>query len=417
MIGFLLAACLAAPDVIFLSVDTLRADALGCYGYERDTSPHLDQFAQNGLVFEDCVCEVPLTAPSFGSMLTSRFPRMNSTHRNGLRLPDGIPSVAQVFKKAGYQTFCVQSNWTLKADMSGLDRGFDTYDDDFHKKRWGVLKSERYADEVTERALALLERRDPDKPLFLWIHYSDPHAPYRFHRNFNPAGRQSLLADKASKIRAEYDSEVAYTDHWMSKVLEALPAEETCVLFVADHGESLYEHDYLGHGRRIYQTGLHIPLIIWGPGVEPGRTATPARGVDIGPTLLGLAGLSPLPGMLGLDLLHAAVPEPRPRVIETYGGAVPRMPGAEAMMAGRPPMRQGALADGWKLILGGDRPELFNLGEDPRELTNLAHTDTARLAALRTLVEKWDKATPKTTEEDADLSEDDMEALESLGYL
>ena len=86
-------------------------------------------------------------------------------------------------------------------------------------------------------------------------------------------------------------------------------------------------------------------------------------------------------------------------------------------MAGRPPMRQGALADGWKLILGGDRPELFNLGEDPRELTNLAHTDTARLAALRTLVEKWDKATPKTTEEDADLSEDDMEALESLGYL
>jgi len=325
--GFVFVAGLAAavfgapPNIVLLSVDTLRADHLGCYGYEHNTSPAIDRFAREGLVFEDCTCEVPLTNPSFGAMLSSLYPRMTGTTRNGLKMPDAVPLIAELFKNAGYHTGCVQSNWTLKAKLSALDRGFDFYDDDFHEKRWGIIKPERYADDVTDRAIALLEKHTPDKPFFFWIHYSDPHAPYRFHKDFNPQNKRTFWRDNEDKVKIKYDSEIAYTDAHIARLLKALPAENTVVLFTADHGESLYEHNYLGHGRRIYQDNLHVPLIVRGPGIAPGRIATPVRILDIGPTLLAFAGLRPAPGMLGKDLMGPSWGSAFPgRVIETTAG-------------------------------------------------------------------------------------------------
>jgi arylsulfatase A-like enzyme len=416
MFCILLAACLSAPDVVILSVDTLRADRLGCYGYEYDTSPNLDKFAEDAMLFEDCVTEVPLTSPSFGAMMTSRYPRMNGAARNGLPLPESVPTLAEQFKAAGYYTFGVLSNWTLKAPLSGLARGFDVYEDGFRKKRWGFLKSERYADEVTKISLELLEGRDPGKPFFAWIHFSDPHAPYEFHSKFNPGDRVLRRLSDEESTRARYDSEVAFTDHHIGVVLDAIP-ENAYVLFISDHGESLHEHDYLGHGRRIYQNGVHIPLIIRGPGITPGRTAVPARGIDVATTVLSLAGLPRVDGMLGVDLLNDEVPEDRVRVIETYGGAVPKIPGAKALMASRPPMRQGVLAGDWKLVTGGPAIELFNLAQDPKELTNLADGEQERREALAALIASWDTATAKSDTEAANLSEEDIEALESLGYV
>lgn len=416
MLYVLLAACLSAPDVFIISVDTLRADRLGCYGYEYDTSPRLDAFAQGAMLYEDCVTEVPLTSPSFGAMMTSRYPRMNGAARNGMPLPATIPTLAEHFRAAGYYTFCVQSNWTLKAPLSGLARGFDEYDDGFHKKRWGFLKAERYADEVTRLSLELLEGRDQGKPVFAWIHYSDPHAPYEFHKKFNPGDRVLRKLSDEENTRARYDSEVAYTDHHIGQVLDALPAD-AYVLFVADHGESLHEHDYLGHGRRIYQNGVHVPLIVRGPGIAPGRSTVPARGIDIAPTVLGLAGIPRVEGMLGVDLLNDSVPDDRVRVIETYGGAVPGIPGAKALMASRPPMRQGVLAGDWKLVTGGPEIELFNLADDPEELSNLADSEADRREELAALIESWDTATSKEDTDAANLSEDDIEALKSLGYV
>ena len=408
----------AAPNVVFLSVDTLRADHLGCYGYPEATSPNIDVFAENALVFEDCVCEVPLTAPSFGSMLTSLYPRMTGTTRNGLRMPAHVPFVAEVFREAGYQTFCVQSNWTLKARILGIDRGFDVYDDNFHQKRWGFVKPERYADEVTAIALEQLDAVDPERPFFCWVHYSDPHAPYRFHRKFKPSGAPSFWHDNRAKAVAKYDSEVAFTDHHLGRFLDAVPREDTYILFVADHGESLYEHDYLGHGRRIYQAGVRIPLIIAGPDIKPGRTEVAVRAIDIGPTLLALACLSPKPGMLGVNVLSDAAPSPRPRVIETYGGAIPQLPGAKALMADRPPQRQGVLLDGWKLILDENRrPELFHIPDDPMEETDLAGEMPKRVAELRTFVQEWDERYRRAAGAEAALSDDDRDALKSLGYL
>lgn len=416
MIALLMAACFTAPDVFLISVDTLRADRLGCYGYVHDTSPNIDAFAKEALLFEDCVTEIPLTSPSFGAMLTSHYPRMNGTSRNGLPLPASTPTVAEYFKAAGYRTVCVQSNWTLKRKLSGLDRGFDHYDDGFNTKRWGFLKAERYGDEVAERALDLIEGRDPGKPLFAWFHFSDPHAPYRFHKKLDPVGTPLWKLDETGQVRARYDSEVAFTDMQIARVLDALPKENAYVLFVADHGESLYEHDILGHGRRVYQTDLHIPLIVRGPGIAPGRSPVPARGVDIGVTLLGLAGLAPAPGMLGTDLIKSPPPMSRVRVVETYGGAVPHIPGAKAVMAGRPPMRQAALQNKWKLIIGAG-PELYHLEKDAMELENVAKREPARVEDLSKHIADWDAATPRNDTSEAPLNETDVDALKSLGYV
>lgn len=415
----LLAGVIASPpNVVLLSVDTLRADYLGVYGCPVDASPHIDRFAAESLVFTDCVCEVPLTGPSMGSMLTSLYPRLTGTTRNGLRMPSHVPTVAEQFQAAGYHTFCVQSNWTLKAGLSGMDRGFDIYDDDFHKKRWGFIKPERLADEVARIAMDLLAARDPDKPFFAWIHFTDPHAPYNFRRDFNPAMRPRFFMPNAHKVRFKYASEVAYTDHYIGQLLAALPEGGTRVVFVADHGESLYEHDYLGHGRRVHQTGMRIPLMIHGKGVAPGRTSEPARGIDIGPTLLGLAGLPVPESMLGLDLTRKAPAPDRVRVIETYGGAVPGLPGAKALMADVPPMRQGVIHEGWKLILGGGAPQLFHLPSDPGELDDRAAAEPARVDALRRLVETWTRDTRRADDAEAPaLSQDDIRALEALGYV
>jgi len=404
------------PNVVLLSVDTLRADHLGCYGYEHATTPAIDAFAKTGLLFEDLVCEVPLTSPSFCSMFSSRYPRMTGTTRNGLRMPAEVPLITEQFQKAGYETFCVQSNWTLKTKLSALDRGFGRYDDDFHKKRWGIIKAERTADEVARIALEMLESRDPAKPFFAWIHFTDPHAPYTFHNKFNPQGERPFGARRDEKVSIRYDSEIAFCDAEIAKVIAALP-ENTAVLFTADHGESLWEHDYLGHGRRIYQPGLQIPLIIRAPGLAAGRTRVPARAIDLGTTLLGFAGLPPAEGMLGVDLLAAPPTVDRVRVVETYGGAVPNLPGAKAVMADASPMRQGVLLEGWKLILDGRHTELFDLTRDPEELHDLSTKHPEKVEALRAHIIQWDAATERVRPGEEDLSEEDMRALDALGYV
>lgn len=415
----LLAAFAAAPNVVIISVDTLRADRLSCYGYQHPTSPNIDALAARGVLFEDMVCEVPLTAPSMGAMLSSRVPRSTGLTRNGLPMPGDIPLVAERFQAAGYQTLCVQSNWTLKADMSGLDRGFEVYEDDFNKRRWGFLVAERDAKEVNKIALDLLARRDAERPLFLWVHYSDPHAPYKWRRKFNAANADRRQLDTEGDIGARYDSEVAYTDWHIGEVLNALPKENTFVVFVADHGESLMEHGYLGHGRKIYHNNLHIPFIVAGPGIETRRSDAPVRGLDFGPTVLGLAGLEPLPGAAGVDALRNAPGEDRIRIVETYGGAA-IVPGMKEEMAEAGPLFQSLIAMPWKLIREGggvDEAELFDLSGDPGELKDMSEADRARVEALSKALDAWVEGHPLGELENEDLGEDDLEALKNLGYL
>jgi len=346
---------------------------LGCYGYPAPTSPHIDALADTALRFDDLICEVPLTAPSFGTMFTGRHARSIGMTRNGLRLREDVPTVAEALQAAGYHTVAVQSNWTAKAHLSGLDRGFDVYDDDFREGRWGPLKSERAGAAVTDRALALLAARPADKPIFAWFHYSDPHAPYVLHPDHTPSGTPKRFTRRARRVGQHYDSEVAYMDAMIGRVLAALPAGAT-VVFLGDHGESLYEHDYLGHGRKLYHNTLRVP-----------RTPPPPD---------------------------------RARIAEAYRGAVPNLPfGLRGWMADRGPIKQALVHDGWKLIATGKRNELYHLGDDPGELRNLQVRERDRVAALRALLAAWDQATERQENADQPLDDADLEALRSLGYL
>ncbi len=417
MLPLLLVSLLSAPNVVLISVDTLRADHLGCYGYTSPTSPNLDKLAETSLVFDDMICEVPLTGPSFCAMMTSRFPREIGVTRNGMRLPEGVPTVAEMFSTAGYETFCVTSNWTLKGRLSGLDRGFEDYDDRFHKKRWGIIKSERGAEEVTALALNLLEARDRDRPLFAWFHYSDPHAPYELHDDFEVTDPDDVPDDRGGRVTVKYDSEIAYVDSLIAEVLAALPTENTFVVFIGDHGESLWQHDYLGHGRRIYQDGLRIPFMISGPGIQRGRSDAPVRGIDLGPTLLGLAGLEAALGMRGIDLLGTDVPATRARVIETYRGAVLNLPGAKEIMSNMGPQLQGILIDEWKFVTNGKRSELYHLERDPGELENIAHLHPELVSTFTQRIRDWGESLVNIESDETELREDDVEALKSLGYI
>lgn len=415
----LLCACAAqaAPNVLLLSVDTLRADFLGCYGSEWDLTPNLDSLAEKSLVFDDAVCETPLTGPSFAAMMTSRYPRMVGATRNGMRISDDARVVAEQFHEAGYFTFAVQSNWTLRGRLCGLDRGFERYDDKLDQRRWGFYKGERRAEEVTAAALQILRERPEDRPFFAWVHYSDPHAPYRYRSEYSPITRGLRNMNRSERVRVKYACEVAYTDTHIGKLLQALP-EGTHIFFVADHGESLYEHDYLGHGRYLYQTCLHIPMMIYRPGRAPGRTDQPAQVMDTGPTLLALAGLNPWNSMLGRNLLGDPLPSDRPRFMETYGGAVPRLPGAKALLRHTSPTHQAVLKEGWKLIQPQSGiPELYFLPDDPGESRNVLHGNESKLAELRDLLALWNKSHPRGAENAAELSNEDIEALQALGYI
>lgn len=417
--GALLAALgvAAAPNVLLISVDTLRADHLGCYGYAANTSPNIDALAREALLFEDCTCEVPLTTPSFAALFSSSYPRVSGVTRNGLRMPDSMPLMTEQFKKAGYYTACVQSNWPLKGRLCNLDRGFDVYEDDFRQKRWGFMLPERPANQVTDLAFKLLASRDASKPFFFWVHYSDPHAPYVFHNEFNPSGKKLWLLNRDDRIKAKYDSEIAYTDAQIARLLTQIPRENTIIVFTSDHGESLYEHGYLGHGRRIYQDNLHIPLFFVKPGMTPQRSNAPACMLDLAPTLLAMAGVDPMPVALGIDLVNAPPPADRVRHIETYGGAVPKIPGVKLLMAERHPMRQGLLCNGWKFILGGGGPEVYYLPDDPGEKKNLSSQQQDRTQELIKRVVQWTQKHPRVQGERAVLSSEDTEALKSLGYL
>lgn len=410
--------CSSPPNVVLLSVDTLRADFLGCYGNTWELTPHIDRLANDSLLFEDAVCEIPLTGPSFAAMFTGRFPRMVGATRNGLRVDESVPLVTECFFHAGYYTFAVQSNWPLRGRLCGLDRGFTEYEDRLAQRRWGIFNRERGADQVTAIAVRLLQERPKDRPFFAWIHYSDPHAPYRYRRAFAPRAAGGWRGkSREESVRMKYASEVRFTDHHIGTLLQSLPPE-TRIVFVADHGESLYEHDYLGHGRYLYQACVRVPLLVYAPGVSPGRTHVPAQTMDIGPTLLGLAGLPRPRGMLGMDLLQDSVPEDRARFMETFGGAVPDFPGAKALLQTETPSQQSVLVRGKKLTVSPHRsPALHDLGDDPGELRNRAALQPEIVTALRGLLEQWNAAHPFATLNPAALEGEDKAALRSLGYL
>jgi arylsulfatase A-like enzyme/tetratricopeptide (TPR) repeat protein len=279
--------------VLLITMDTTRADHIGCYGDASAKTPSLDRLAASGILFERAYTTSVLTLPSHASILTGLLPPGHAVRDNGTdRLHDEAETLAEIFGRAGYRTGAFVSSAVLEA-MYGLDQGFSTYDDATTKdSRYTVAYPEREARSVTDAALAWLREagsgQDAGKPWLLWVHYFDPHSPYK-----PPAPWEQEFAGRL------YDGEIAYMDSEIGRLLEGAGPSAgdgaPVVVAVADHGEGLGDHGEISHGVFLYDESARIPLIMKVPGLPAGgmRVSAVVSSVSILPTLTDLAGLPP----------------------------------------------------------------------------------------------------------------------------
>lgn len=390
-------------NVLLLTLDTTRADALGAFGGRGTHTPALDALAARGTRWEQAITSTPLTLPAHSSLFTGLAPPEHGVESNGTHvLPRGLPTLAEALAARRYATAGFVASRVLDRRF-GLARGFQHYDDRVPVEASGGRSAgERDARQMTDAALAWLGRRPAGKPVFLWVHYVDPHAPYR------PAG----VKPEAS-VGERYAGEVTAMDREIGRLLAALPggAAQWLIAAVGDHGESLGEHGEADHGIFVYHATQHVPLILAGPGVPRGRGIRETVATHrLASTLLRLAAPgrdalpfgAPLPGLPGL----ASGPPSPVYLTSRYSlGAYGWSP-LEGMFDGR-----------FKLIVA-PRPELYDLAADPREKRNLldgtpAEREPARrlkreLAAARRAfrIHPPEEADPELTN-----------ALKSLGYL
>ncbi len=412
------------PDVVIVTVDTLRFDRLSLYGYTRPTTPHLDRLLAAGVHFTQARVAEPLTAPSMVSMITSLHPHEHGSSRNGLRMRPGLPSLSKVLERRGYRTAALVGNWTLRDQISGLGEHFEDYREVLTRKRWLVLLGEATATDLTDEALEWIDDHR-DRPFLLWVHYVEPHEPYRFHSQFaDRLGIDGRHQDVSPADR--YDTEVAFVDHEIGRLLaglEALP-RPPLVLFASDHGESLGEHNYWGHGRHLYDVTLRVPLsLTWKGHLEPRRIDAPASVLDLAPTLFGVVGWPLPPTFRGYDwspVLRGEEPPPNDRTTwhQAHKGAVQRSGNRKARRQGL--LEVGRVTAGHKEILRvtNDHRRIFDVLGDPRETRSLA-TDGDRPSAE--LTEWLGRVREGLAAADelpaATLDEESVEQLKALGYI
>ena len=276
-------------NVLLISIDTCRADSLGCYGNSSQATPNVDALARDGVLFKSVITPFPMTLPAHCSMLTGTYPETHGVRANVGRLGDANVTLAKILRTAGYQTAAFVGGFPLAARF-GLNQGFQTYDDQFHQGKDGD-EPERKAEEVSRPAMAWLEEHG-DQPFFLFLHYYDPHFPY----------------DPPPPFPSTYAGEIAYVDMSIGTVMDKLRTlglyDNTLVIVAGDHGEGLGEHGETEHGFFIYQSTLHVPLMVRTPKgrVKGSQVDENVSLVNIVPTVLGLAGLSIPRQVQGVDL-------------------------------------------------------------------------------------------------------------------
>ena len=388
--------------VVLISIDTCRADRLSCYGYGGTSTPYVDALASEGVLFENVLTPVPITLAAHCSMLTGNVPPRHGVRDNyDYQLPASAVTLADMFKEKGYSTGAVVSSFTLNRRF-GLEQGFDHYEDGL--SGGATSSNERKGHDTSNLAVEWLKGHAAED-FFLFVHYYDPHTPYEAPEPF--AG---LFPDDP------YAAEVAYTDHCVGEVIAALKSlgiyEESLVVVTGDHGEMLGEHGEEEHCFFIYQSALKVPLIFKLPqGKVRGRVTEPAGIVDILPTVCGLCGMEAPVGVGGQDLSG---------YLQGKGASEKRYLYCESLTAEKYGAQglQGVTDGRWKYIRSA-RSELYDLEEDPGELTNLIADEPKRVHYLSGQLDALLAEAGGAAESATSLTVDEQSAarLRSLGYV
>ena len=426
-------------NILLISVDTLRADHLTSYGHDRPTSPNIDRLAGTGILFKQAISQSPWTLPSIASMHSSLYSSQHGATRSKTRLPDHVETLAEALQTRGYQTVAVVSHIFVNRNH-GLAQGFEVFDESLIGGHQAVTSQD-----LTEHMVGYLEKLEPGRPFFGWVHYFDPHFDYVRHPRFDlvreedgplsgplSSGRLELKLRRAKAagktfpahelafVESVYDEEIAHTDEWIGALLESLRrldlAKSTVVILTADHGEYFLERGRFFHGRDVYQALVHVPLIIGGAVPEQLRGVEVARPIEVSSipyTAMALAGF-PGSDFQGQDLIQCASSEslpPRPVFTE----------GTHAAGTGKVGQR-AVILSGWKLIQELNRKQysLFHLPSDPAERRDLLiRPDDAIATVFERLKGLLADFPPSGAVESESILLDDAtrKQLEALGYV
>lgn len=393
-------------NVLIITLDTTRADRLGCYGHQGAQTPILDQLAAQGALFEHAYTPAPLTLPAHSSLFTGLYPPEHGLRTNGKdRLATDIPTLATELRRRQYATGAFVASFVLDSKF-GLDRGFQTYDDDLTGTTPAdeALHRNRNGNVVVDRALQWLEGNF-QQPFLCWVHLYDPHAPYVEH--------PELFGDQF-RGRA-YDAEIAFVDRQVARLLEFLKmrrlSDRTLVIVVGDHGEGLDEHQERRHGQMLYNSTMHVPLIVSLPGrISPGqRIAAPVSLVDLCPTMLEQLGMPLTARISGRSLnglLRGQSGPPRGLYGETD---------EPFLESGWSPLRS-LTTEKWKYIRT-PQVELYDLTVDPAEKTNLAGQEAGQVEVLEQQLAELEQNLVQRQGAAVSLSPEEQRRLASLGYV
>jgi arylsulfatase A-like enzyme/tetratricopeptide (TPR) repeat protein len=401
-------------NVVLVTADTLRADHLPIYGYDRVETPNLSRMAASGVVFEEASSVVPLTLPAHSSMFTGTFPMHHGVRDNGgYYLGQDQVTLAETLKENGYKTggfvaaFVLDSRW-------GLNQGFDRYFDDFDLNKYenvGLDTVQRRGGEVLQEAVKWMDEVKDDR-FFAWLHFYDVHTPYEAPEPF--------LSRYKGYPGARYDGEIAYLDSLMGELFDWLEKadleDDTLVIFIGDHGESLGQHEENTHGFFIYDATMHVPFLLKAPyrQIRAGRRIpAQVRSIDLMPTILDLVAVEPPETIQGTSLVPLLEEETEDLGLFAYSESF--YPRHHYGWSELKSIRNGKLQ-----FIDAPRPELFDIEADPRQTKNLASQRAATVAELKTAlddmvarfgVEGIDEKAPETPDSDTQAQ------LAALGYL
>ncbi|MEJ2367328.1 MAG: sulfatase-like hydrolase/transferase, partial [Acidobacteriota bacterium] len=387
------------PSVLIITLDTTRADRMGFLGNKQGLTPNLDAFAKKAYRFSHCESAIPQTFPSHATIFSGWTPNHHGARKNlEVYLSKKVPLLAPAFKKAGYHTAAFISAMVL-LNRYGLGRGFQTYNESFYDPR-DPSQNRRPAGETLDLAGQWIQGQAG--PWFCWVHLYDPHTPYRPPAPFS-----------AKYAKDPYDGEIAYMDQELGYFFQRLEKsgklKNTLVVIAGDHGEGLGDHGEDTHTLFIYDSTIHVPLLVHLPGETAGRNVTRTVGlVDIAPTVLDYSGLPAwkTDGRSLRPLMSGGKWPSQPLYMESLEGLED---------FGWAPL-YGLVDDGYKYILA-PRPELYDLKTDPDETDNLVKKEPQRASSMRTQLQKIITDTTAVSSKAVAVSNEELESLQSLGYI